>query len=439
MRVERVPVLLGDGGYYGTLAAARALGRDAIPVTVADPSRVGCALWSRHVARRLWCPPTSETGRFVSWLRELGAAGQAHVLCATSDDWSFVLALHQAELEGPFVFYQPALESLLALLDKGRLLEHARAVGLETPDTWLPLGDDDAARAIREAGGPLVVKPRTQALLRNHAKGLVVAGDATATATGALALALEAYARFRRGYRHAPLLAERFPEMTWPMIQRFHVEAVERVYSLAGFRDRTGTHFVLRAAEKVLQRPRKLGVGVCFEHAPVDEELAARLRRLCERVGYFGIFEAEFIRVGGRSLLIDLNARIYNQIGFDIARGLPMPRLVYDAALGRDADVAARIATLREAEANGDGLHQPRAFCNRFGFAVLVGAKRLSGTMSRGEVDRWRSWLRERDGSVIDAVADTEDPRPLAFDVAKQLYSYMRHPRAFLRMIALDR
>jgi predicted ATP-grasp superfamily ATP-dependent carboligase len=432
MREERVPVLLGDGGYHGTLAAARALGRDAIPVTVADPSRVASALWSRHVTRRLRCPPARDTGRFVSWLLQLGAAGERHVLYATSDDWSFVLALHQAELDGPFIFYQPGLESLVALLDKGRLLEHARAVGLETPDTWLPLDDAQAARAIREAGpGPLVVKPRTQALLDTHAKGLVIARDGNG--------AHEAYASFRQRNTHAPLLAEGFPDVTWPMIQRFHVEAVERVYSLAGFRDRSGAHFVLRGAEKVLQRPRKLGVGVCFEDAPVDAELATRLRRLCDRIGYFGILEAEFIRVGGRSLLIDLNARLYNQIAFDIARGLPLPQLVYEAALGRDADVAARIAALRATEANGDGHHHPRAFCNRFGFAVLVGAKRLSGTMSRAEVDRWRSWLRERDGSVIDAVADREDPRPLAFDIAQQLYSYLRHPRAFLRTIALDR
>jgi hypothetical protein len=55
----------------------------------------------------------------------------------------------------------------------------------------------------------------------------------------------------------------------------------------------------LRAATKVLQRPRKLGVGVCFEGVPVHQELASRLLDLFKRVRYHGVFEAEFIETRG--------------------------------------------------------------------------------------------------------------------------------------------
>jgi D-aspartate ligase len=426
MGAELVPILLCDGGYYGTLAAARTLGRLGVPVTIADPSRVASALWSRHVSRRLRCPPAWDVDRLVPWLAELGRTAPRHVLYSTSDDISFALALHRRELEGPFVFYQPELDSLMAVLDKSRLVEHARASGLDVPETWLPDDDADVDRAIRDVGGPLVIKPRTQALLRTHVKGLVLRdGGRSANAD---------YARFRRKNVYADALATRYPDATRPMIQRFYPEAVLRVYSLAGFRDRSGAHFVVRAATKVLQRPRQLGVGICFEEAPVDAELARGVRRLCERVGYYGIFEAEFIRVDGRALLIDLNARIYNQIAFDIARGLPLPQLVYDAALGRDEEVARRVAAVPNGEAGG-----PHAFCNGFGLAVLVRASLLSGAMSRVDAQRWRAWLDERKGSLVDAVADPDDPRPLAFEVAQQLFSYVRHPRAFVRTIALER
>lgn len=435
MVAEQVPVLLTDGGYYGTLAAARALGREGIPVTIADPSRMASALWSRHVTRRMRCPPASDIDAFVGWLRRLGQAGERHVVYSTSDDVSLAVALHRTELAEHFVFYEPELESLVALLDKSRLLEHARAVGLDVPDTWLPRSDDDAERVIAEQGGALVIKPRTQALLRTHVKGAVILGG-RGGGPGAERAGRAEYARFRRRNTYAPLLAARFPDMTWPMIQRFHPEAIERVYSLAGFRDRTGAHVVMKGAEKVLQRPRQLGIGLCFEDAPVDAELADGLRRLFERVGYFGVFEAEFIRAGGRSLLIDLNARLYNQMAFDIARGLPLPRILYDAALGDEDAVARAVAA---ANAGGSGGHgHPRAFCNRFGLAVLVGAKRLSGDMSRDDVERWKRWLDAQDGAVVDAVADPDDPRPMAFEIAQQLYSYVRHPRAFIRTIALD-
>ena len=76
--------------------------------------------------------------------------------------------------------------------------------------------------------------------------------------------------------------------------------------------------------------------------------------------GYFGMFEAEFIRLPGRSLLIDINGRLYNQLAFDVARGLPLPTLFYQGALGNDEAVAA--ATVAAAGADSTG---PQAFSNR--------------------------------------------------------------------------
>ncbi len=78
------------------------------------------------------------------------------------------------------------------------------------------------------------------------------------------------------------------------------------------------------------------------------------------------------------------------------------------------------------------------AFCNRFGLEVLVGAQRLAGVISPGEAERWRVWCKSHGDDLVDAVADLDDPRPLAFEVAQTVYSYLRHPRAFYRMVAAD-
>jgi predicted ATP-grasp superfamily ATP-dependent carboligase len=358
----------------------------------------------------------------LSWARATGRANHRPVIYGTSDDVLFVLAMHRAELEEYFLFYQPELESLTALLDKSSLIVHARAAGLGVPDTWLPTSDAEAEQVIRDQSGPLLIKPRTQSLLRTRAKGTIVHGE------GALA-----YAKFRSKHTLAPHVAARFPDWTWPMIQRYHPEAIERVYSLAGFRDRSGRNVIMRAAEKVLQQPRQLGTGLCFERAAVDADLAEGVRRLLANIGYFGVFEAEFIRLAAGALLIDLNGRLYNQLAFDIARGLPMPTLLYEGALGHDDAVAALLSAVPAEDSSN-----PRAFCNRSGLSVLVGIRRLLGRISREDVARWRVWRNADASTIVDAIADRDDPQPRLADAMHQISSCLRHPRAFISSAGFD-
>ena len=80
------PALLANADYYGTLAAARSLGRYGVPVTVAHENHLGAASWSRFIADSCSCPPTSDSRAFLSWLIAFGAAHPGHVLYPTSDD-----------------------------------------------------------------------------------------------------------------------------------------------------------------------------------------------------------------------------------------------------------------------------------------------------------------------------------------------------------------
>jgi D-aspartate ligase len=336
-----------------------------------------------------------------------------------------VLALHRAELERDFHFYQPELDTLLDLLDKSRLASVVRASGLDMPDTWVPRNLREAEEVIRNNSGHLLIKPRTQSLLNTHSKGTIVLGGR--------AKSVGTYIDFQRRNVLAPQLAARFPAMTLPIVQRYHPEAVDKVYSIAGFIDRSGQNMAVRAAEKVLQQPSRLGTGLCFQSAEVDVGIASGLQRLLQRIGYFGVFEAEFIRLPGRSLLIDINGRLYNQLAFDVARGLPLPTLFYEGALGNDQAVAAAIA----AAAGGVGTG-PQAFCNRSRLAVMMGLRRILGTMPKQEAIRWREWYEADPDSVIDAVSDRGDPWPRRSDLLLQILSYLRHPRAFLRNTGYD-
>ena len=419
-------MLLCDAGYYGTLAAVRSLGRAGVPIVTVDRSVLSPARFSRYSSLHLACPPFEQTQKWVEWLLRLGQSGPRQAIYATSDAVSFALASYRDELRSSFDLYQPDLGTMMRILDKWQLLEHARGVGIDTPETWLPGSRRDAEQIANEVGGTILVKPRSQLSVQSNTKGVVAGPGAKAVLAG--------YDHLIEQGVYDSEFANQYPDVMLPLLQRYHPEALEAIYSLSGFRDISGQHVAMLGACKVLQRPRRLGVGLCFEEAAVDPDIAEGAARLCERIGYYGVFEIEFIHSGGRTLLIDFNARFYNQMVFDIARGLDLPGLAYAGAIGDDREVA-RLASTMPSQKKSQGL----AFCNRFGLEVTIGAQRVFGTMSREEAMRWREWLNAPGRRVLDAVRDAGDPLPAAIDVAQQLLQYVRHPRAFVRLLAMAR
>ena len=79
------------------------------------------------------------------------------------------------------------------------------------------------------------------------------------------------------------------------------------------------------ASRKLVQYPNRFGDGACFRSEPVDDELSRRLAEMCRGLGFFGMFEAEFIEEDGRKLLIDFNPRLFNGLALPVARGLRLP------------------------------------------------------------------------------------------------------------------
>ena len=412
-------------GYSGTLAAARCLGRAGVTVTVAT-DHVGLpAAWSRWTSRRVRCPDSRDWRRFVDWLLEFGSREPGHVLYPTSDDLAFLIARNAADLAKCFLLYQPAVETMLAVLDKTSLAAAARAAGLESPVTYFPSDDADLEQIAREGRFPMLIKPRTQMMFASRNKGLQVRRREELA---------EAYRAYTQANRYLPpLLADR-PDIARPMVQEYYAEAEEDIRSVAGFIDESGELFAARASRKVLQRPRRLGVGICFEDAPLEPVEAQGIAALCRLTGYFGVFEAEFIRLGDRRLLIDFNPRYYNQMAFEIARGLPLPLLAYAGAV-RDSSGLDREVRAAQSITNNAGT----AWCHRSAFVMLVAAQRLSRRASVSETQRWRAWRADHRDRIVDAGFHRDDLLPGLIDIAIQLWLALRHPRAFFRSIVMNR
>jgi len=416
---EKPPILLTSADYYGTLAAARLLGQQGFRVTMAHPDGTAPASWSRYVARRVRCPRLSPPGPFIRWLIEFGRKNPGHLYYPTSDDHAWVIAAHAAELTPYFTMLAPPLASLERLLDKATLHSLCAEAGIETPRAWYPRDLQELERIAGDVTLPVLIKQRTQVLSSTHSKGVEAS---------TVSEMLAGFERFCRQNLHDPAIQRSRPDACRPMIQEYVSGVDDGTLIIAGFADRDGRVLAARAGIKVLQRPRRLGIALCLEEAPLPEKLVAALGRLCRAAGYFGVFHVEFIRAGDRLLLIDFNPRYYHHMSFEIARGMPLPLFVVHAALGDKAALAQLAVDAREsAEPAG------RAFTHWFILREMVTGQRLFGAMTPLEAKGWRQWARAHRGAMTDAVWDRADWKPWILDSAGHLADWMRHPRAFMR------
>lgn len=417
-------VLLLGADYYGTLAAARCYGRRGIDVVMADENRRARGLYSRYVRERLVHPPLARPAALVDWLVAWGEQHPGTVLYPTNDHLAWLFAENRERLGRAFSTFAPGEDAVITLLDKKRLHDACAAVGIDVPVTHA-LGDAGAdSPIVKGLSWPVLLKPRTQVFLEGGIKGFIAHDRAE--------LAAE-LARFRQLVAFSRVLTDRHPDITEPMVQEYLTAAETSIFSVSGFVDRSG-RIALRAAMKVLQRPRKVGIGLCFEGRAIEPELGEKLAALCKHIGYFGAFESEFIADGERRLLIDFNPRFYSQMGFDIARGLPIPMLVSHAARGDDASLSAELDRARAWKPTG---HE--VYCHKTMLDLVLTLQGLSGQMSRADVRRWRSWYQEHRSGVTDAVRDGDDRVPAMIDTAQWVQHFAKHPRSFVRSFVLNR
>jgi D-aspartate ligase len=426
LEAHSAAILLANANYYGTLAAVRSLGRAGVKVVTVDPSRICHGRYSRYSSQHLTCPAFEDSGAWAEWLLRKARIGPRRAIYATSDAVSFALARYRDELSADFDLYQPDVDTVMSILDKRLLMQNARAIGIEIPRTWFPQNGAEAAKIAKDAGGTVLIKPSSQLAQRTKTKGTVVESRGHRVQS-----IFDSYMKDQS--TNSEFAKQCLVTMT-PLIQQYYPQAAENVYSLSGFREKTGGGVVMRAARKILQHPRRIGTGLCFEPTLVDPFLAGQTKRLCERLGYYGAFELEFILAEGRAMLIDFNGRFYHQIGFDIARGMELPALAYAAATRNQIEVD-RLMT-----SGNSGNHADVAgFRNHFALATMVKTQRILRTMSRKEAARLLDWSRGSHGTMVDAVQDPCDALPAFVDVAHYLLHTLRHPRAFVRQYGLER
>jgi predicted ATP-grasp superfamily ATP-dependent carboligase len=417
-------VLLLGADYYGTLAAARAYGKAGVRVAMADDNRQARALYSKHVAEKLTHPSLSTPNELIEWLVDYGRKHPGTLLYPPNDHLAWLYAAHRPRLDQYFEMFSPPEDAVFNLLDKKRLHKACEEVGIEVPVTLALADIAIESTVVKSVPFPVLLKPRTQVYLTSGIKGFIAHDHVE------LKDELE---RFQQLVAFDPVLTERHPDVKEPMLQEYLSAAETNIFSVSGFVTSSG-EIVARGAMKVLQRPRKVGIGLCFEGRPVEEPLVEKLGALCKRLGYFGAFESEFIVYGKKRLLIDFNPRFYSQMGFDIARGLPLPLLVLHAARGENDRVKELVEEARAWKSHGD-----EVYCHKTMLDLVLSLQGLSGQMTPDEVKRWRAWYAKHRKTATDAVRDEDDRMPAVIDAAQWVSHFARHPRSFVRSFVLNR
>jgi hypothetical protein len=348
---------------------------------------------------------------------EIGERFPCQLLLPSSDETAWLYAENAAILGNRFVLYQPPVETICRILDKSQLAAAALDAGIATPPTWSALDTQDISELAETFPYPVLIKPRTHVQRASNSKGVVVQDSAEFRREW-----VEFVNRESKGRRNGDN-----DSIARPLVQQM-IQSKAGTISITGFLDRARTHYVTRRCIKVFQRLGPMSVGVCFEALPPDEELSDAVRRLCDELGYFGMFEAEFLPMDGRWALIDFNPRLFNQVALDIYREMPLPLLACLDAM----DEHDRLRKVLERAQNYDQ-SQPATIQDRFTLRATLFARAMRGPDGRAARDKWRGWMMAHAPHMIDLVADRRDPLPTLVHIASEINLGLRALPRFMR------
>jgi D-aspartate ligase len=314
---REVPGLIVKFGDYplhhGGVGAIRSLGRLGIPMYAITEDRYTPAASSRYLRRAFVWPTTGteEPERLVEGLLRIGRRiGRPTVLVPTDEEAAVLIAEHQEELAGPFLFPRVDAELPRRLASKQGLHELCLEHGIPTPAAAFPQSYDEIEAFAEKARFPLVAKNR-EAFVR-RSRPAVSGTTRIATREGLLALARD------WGARPGVILQEYLPR-----------EEAEDWIVHAYF-DADSTPLAMFTGVKVRSWPPHAGM-TANAYVVDNPELADLAARFIKQIGFSGIIDLDlrFDRRDGQYKLLDFNPRMgaqfrlfENESGIDVVRAM---------------------------------------------------------------------------------------------------------------------
>ncbi|MGV9890371.1 carboxylate--amine ligase [Streptomyces sp. NPDC003395] len=314
---REVPGLIVKFGDYplhhGGVGAIRSLGRLGVPMYAITEDRYTPAASSRYLRRAFVWPTTGteQSGRLVEGLLRIGRRiGRPAVLIPTDEEAAVLIAEHQDDLAGPFLFPRVAPDLPRRLASKQGLHELCAEHGIASPAAAFPRSYEDIVAFADTARFPVVAKNR-EAFLRRE-RPAVHGTTRISTRDGLLALARD------WGERPGVILQEYLPREQaedWIVHAYFGADS---------------TPLALFTGVKVRSWPPHAGM-TANAYVVDNPELADLAARFIKQIGFTGVVDLDlrFDRRDGQYKLLDFNPRVgaqfrlfENEASVDVVRAL---------------------------------------------------------------------------------------------------------------------
>ncbi len=311
------PVLI-LGGLANTLSITRSLGRNGIRVSVS--SRAQClAFQSRYCKGRYPVPPGQDQKAFWQQLLLSGSDTRLHgyVILACNDEAIEFIVENRAALERHYLLEKNRPDLQLALLDKQKTLELARAAGIPTPGFWKVETCADIAQLQDEVEFPVIIKP-----LHSHLFQRAFGGAKYFTAGSKPELQEKVARVLSHGLRAMVMEMIPGPDSLLSSYYTYHDEAGDPLF-----------HFTKRVFRRF---PVNEG-GASYHISEWLPETAAMGKRFFQSIGLRGLGNIEFKRDlrDGKLKVIECNMRFTAAQELLVRCGLDIAQMTYDHLTGR--------------------------------------------------------------------------------------------------------
>ncbi|MGW0708691.1 carboxylate--amine ligase [Streptomyces sp. NPDC002643] len=399
-----VPALVVKFGDYplhhGGVGAIRSLGRLGIPVYAITEDRWTPAATSRYLRRAFVWPTTGteKPERLVAGLLRIGAeidgeCGRSAVLVPTDEEAAVLIAEHQGELGGRFLFPRVDPELPRRLASKQGLHELCVEHGIPSPAAAFPQSYEEVERFAERARFPVVAKNREafERRRRPAVNGTTRIDD-------------------RAGLLR---LARRWGERPGVILQEYLPREDAEDWIVHAYFDADSAPLALFTGVKVRSWPPHAGM-TANAYIVDNPELADLAGRFIKQIGFTGVIDLDlrFDRRDGRYKLLDFNPRMGAQFRlFESEAGIDVVRAMHLDLTGRPVPEGEQLTGRRYVVENID----PPALLayRRSGYTTPHAPARPSGTEL--------AWFAG------------DDPRPLLMMLARSVRPGVKHLHQFWR------
>ena len=314
------PGALIVGGAHVSIAVARSLGRQGVPVWLLANHPI--PTYSRYVRRSFpWCGAEHPDG--VSSIIELAKTHdlQGWVLIATGDQDMRLISKNHALLSQHFRVATSDWDTIQWAYDKRLTYQRAAELGIDFPQSFEPRSLGEIERI--DCRFPVILKPAFR-------KGID-------EFTQAKAWKAEDRAQLVALYKRAAALVGNDAII----VQEWIPGGGEAQFSYAALCER-GEPVVSLTARRTRQHPIDFGRSSTYVESIEQSEVEELACRLLKSLNYTGVIEVEFKhdRRDGQYKLLDVNGRFWTWNGLGALAGVDFPYLAWRQAMGMSVSLA---------------------------------------------------------------------------------------------------